>query len=85
MREPLDDVDVAVGALAGRREGSDDHDRSEAGAGRLPLAVAEPEDQQRNDDRASADPEEAAEDARRRADDGQLHEALRVIEHARRY
>ena len=47
-------------------------DRGKAGAGRQPLPVAEPEDQQGDDDGASADPEEAAEGARGGADRGQL-------------
>src|SRR5215211_5134918 len=46
------DVDVAVEAALGEgAEQADDHDRGEAGAGREALAVAEPEDQQRHDDR----------------------------------
>ena len=75
-REALDHVDVAVGALADRGERGDDHDRGEARAGRLALAVAEPEDQERDDDRAAADAEEPAEGPGRSADDGQLEEAL---------
>ena len=55
-----------------RAEQADDDDRGEAGPGRQPLAVAEPEDQQRHDHGAAADPEEAAEDARQGADRRQL-------------
>ncbi len=67
------DVDVAVDpALGERAEQPDEDDRGEAGAGREPLAVAEPEDQQRHDHRPAADPEEAAEDAREGADRRQL-------------
>ena len=53
-------------------EQADEDDRGEAGAGREPLAVAEPEDQQRHDDRPAPDPEEAAEDAGEGADRRQL-------------
>src|SRR3954465_4150452 len=46
------DVDVAVEAALGEgAEQADDYDRGEAGAGGEALAVAEPEDQQRHDDR----------------------------------
>ena len=45
-------------------EQADQDDRGQAGAGRQPLPVAEPEDQQGDDDRAAADAEEAAEDRR---------------------
>ena len=58
------------------RRQADDDDRGEAGAGREALAVAEPEDQQRHDDRAAADPEEAAEDAGEGADRGELAERV---------
>ena len=72
------DVDVAVDAALGERaEQADEDDRGEAGAGRQPLAVAEPEDQQRHDHGAAADPEEAAEDAGEGADRGQLQGAAR--------
>ena len=75
-----DDVDVAVDAALGERaERADQDDRGEAGAGREPLPVAEPEDQQGDDDRAAADPEEAAEDARRGADRGELQRWLEGI------
>ena len=37
---PSSEVDVAVQALAGGREGADDDDREQAGAGRLALAVS---------------------------------------------
>ena len=70
------DVDVAVDAALGdRAEQADQDDRGEAGAGRQPLAVAEPEDQQGHDDRAAADAEEAAEGPRQGADRGQLEHA----------
>ena len=42
-------------------------DRGQAGPGRLALAVAEPEDQERDDHGAAADPEQAAERARPRS------------------
>src|SRR5215218_4497197 len=42
--------------------------------GRLPLAVAEPEDQQRHDDGASADPEQPAERAADSCDDREPRE-----------
>src|ERR1700744_1165763 len=65
-------VDVAVDAALGDRpETADDDDRGEAGAGGEALAVAEPEDQQGDDDRAAADPEEAPEAPRGGADRGQ--------------
>src|SRR4051794_2528315 len=71
------DVDVAVEAALGERpEEADDHDRGEAGAGGEALAVAEPEDQQRHDDRPAADPEEAAEDAGEGADRRQLEQGV---------
>src|ERR1700754_1022774 len=64
-----DHVAVAVDAALGERaEGADDDDRGEAGAGGEALAEAEPEDQERHDDGAAADPEEAAEGARGGAD-----------------
>ena len=53
-------------------EQRDDDDRREAGPGRLALAVGEPEDQQRHDHAPAADPEQAAEGARRGGDHGQL-------------
>ena len=56
-------VDVPVDGLVDRAVGADEHDRGEARAGRLALAVGEPEDQQRDDDGASADAEQAAEEA----------------------
>ena len=72
-----DDVDVAVDpALGDRAEQADQDDRGEAGPGRQPLAVAEPEDQQGDDHRAAADPEEAAEQARQRADRGELENGM---------
>ena len=72
------DVDVAVeAALGDRAEQADQDDRAEAGAGRQPLPVAEPEDQQRHDHGAAADAEDAAEDARQGADRGELQGALR--------
>src|SRR5262249_20346941 len=52
-------------------------DRRQAGAGGQPLAVAEPEDQQGDDDGAAADPEEAAERTRGGADRGKPQRALR--------
>ena len=73
--EPGAEVDVAVDAALGERaEHADDDDRREAGAGREPLAEAEPEDQEGDDHGPAADPEEAAEDARQRADRGQSQE-----------
>src|SRR3954452_775157 len=71
------DVDVAVEAALGERpEQADDHDRGKAGAGGKALAVAEPEDQQRDDDRPDAAPEEAAEDAGQGADRRQLEQGV---------
>ena len=71
------EVDVAVDAALGERaEQADEDDRGEAGAGREPLAVAEPEDQQGDDDAAAADAEEAAEDAGEGADRGQPQGAI---------
>src|SRR5207237_10583658 len=63
------EVDVAVDtALGERSEEADEDDRGKAGAGRQPLAVGEPEDQQRHDDGPASDPEEAAEDSGEAAD-----------------
>ena len=76
---PVSDVDVAVDAALGERpEQADEDDRGQAGAGREPLAVAEPEDQQGHDDGAAADAEEAAEDAGEGADRRQLAEVVRL-------
>ena len=61
----------ALAALSERAEGADDDDRGEARAGGEALAEGEPEDQQRHDDGAAADPEKAAESARGGADRGQ--------------
>ena len=59
---PSRDVDVAVGAVHGRRDRRDDDDRGERRAGRLALAEAEPEDEQRHDHDAAADAEQPAEE-----------------------
>src|SRR5215203_4206828 len=67
------DVDVAVDpALGEGAEQADEDDRGEAGAGRQPLSVGEPEDQQRHDDRPAPYPEETAEDSGEGADCRQL-------------
>src|SRR6476620_533153 len=71
------DVEVAVDAALGEgAERADEDDRGEAGAGGEALAVAEPEDQQGDDDRAAADPEKAAEDPGHGADRRQLEEGV---------
>ncbi len=61
-------MDVAVGRLRGRRRRGHDDDRGQRRAGRLPLAEAEPEDEQRHDHRPAPDPEQPAEQPRRGAD-----------------
>src|SRR3954451_8184156 len=58
------DVDVAVEALEGGRRRGDDRDRGERGARRLALLVGEPQDQQRDDHDAPADPEQPGEEPR---------------------
>src|SRR4029453_11102160 len=63
-------------ALSGRREQCDQDDRRQTRARGQPLAVAEPEDQEGNDDRAPADPEEAAEGAGGGADPSELQQAV---------
>src|SRR3954453_23015676 len=76
-RQCRGDVDVAVEAALGEgAEKADDDDRGEAGAGGEALAVGEPEDQQRHDDRPSPDPEEAAEEPGEGADCRQLEEGV---------
>ena len=58
-RSPFGMLDVAVDPLADGGEGGDDDDRREAGPGRLALAVAEPEDQERHDHAAARRPRTA--------------------------
>ena len=65
-------VDVSVERLERDRDGRDHHDRHHARAGGLSRPVAQPDDQQRDDHAAAADPEQAAEDAAGRPDRRQL-------------
>ena len=59
IASPFSEVHVPVGGLDGGREGADDADRGERGAGGLALLVAEPEHQQRDDDGPASYAEEA--------------------------
>ena len=60
ISQPLHEVDVPVAGLDRGRQGADDADRGERGARGLALLVAEPEHQQRDDDRARRRPRTGA-------------------------
>ena len=80
-RDALHEVHVSVDGLARRRQGGDDDYRREARAGSLPLAEAEPQDQEGDDDRAAPYTEQPRKDSGGGADDGQLGKAGGVVEH----
>ena len=76
------EVDVAVRGVGCGGHGADDRDGRERGARGLPLLVAEPQDQERHDDRSAAHSEQPREHSRGGGDGGEAHRGIlrRVLE-----